>query len=520
MKKTYKFGKFLLVGLLVLTFNQSCTDLDEEIFSELTETNFPTDQAQFISALGATYTSLYNTGSHNSFYSLNMISTDEALIPHRGSDWFDGGQWLRVHRHEYNPDEQSVGNGWNTLYDGIANCNRVIALFEGLVTDGKVDATTAADFIAEVKVLRAYFYYWLLDMYGNVPIVSSFANAEANPANKSRQEVYNFVESELATNVPLLTQAKDGTTYARFNYWAGKALQARLYLNAEVYTGTAEWQKAADATNEIINSGLYNLESDYFTNFNADNSGSGENLLVIPYDQAQAKGFNWPAMTLHYSSQETFDLTFQPWNGYCALQDFYNSYDNADKRKGISGDQKIRGNFIAGLQFKSNGTDTIIDATFDDPDGIYVNFKPTVNELEPGAYRDAGARLGKYEFALGTTENLDNDFVLLRYAEVLLNRAEALWRINSGDAEALTLVNQIRTRAGLAGLGALNADDLLAERGREMAFEGTRRPDLIRFDKYNDSWTFKNASDATKKLFPIPSAQISANPNLTQNPGY
>lgn len=520
MKKTYKFAKFLLVGLFIFTFNQSCTDLDEEIFSELTNDNFPINDEQFIAALGATYASLYKTGNHNSFYSLNMIAGDEAHIPHRGSDWFDGGQWLRVHRHEYNADEASVRIGWNDLYEGISNCNRVVALFEDLVDQGEVEASVAANFIAELKVLRAYFYYWLLDMYGNVPIVTSFADAPENPPTQSRADVYAFVESELSENVPLLTQTKDGTTYGRFNYWSGKALQARLYLNAEIYIGTAEWQKAADATNEIINSGLYSLEADYFSNFNTDNSGSAENILVIPYDEVQAQGFNWPAMTLHYGSQETFDLTFQPWNGYCAVQDFYESYNDADLRKGEYGNQQVRGNFIAGPQFKSNGTDPIVDNDFDDPDGEAVVFTPALNELEPGAYREAGARIGKYEFNLGTTENISNDFVLLRFSEVLLNRAEALWRMNSGDAEALSLVNQVRARADMADYATLNADNLLEERGRELAFEGLRRSDLIRFGTYNDAWRFKGASDANKNIFPIPTEQINANPNLSQNPGY
>lgn len=523
MKKGYIYGKLLLVGLFILSFNQSCTDLDEEVFSELTEANFPTTNEQFISALGATYTSLYNTGSHNSYYSLNAIAGDELHIPQRGNDWFDGGQWLRVHRHTYNANEESVRNGWATLYGGINNCNRVIDLFEGLVTEGKVDATTANGFIAEVKALRAYFYWVLLDMYGNVPIVTSFAGGEANPATKSRQEVYNFVESELATNVPLLTAAKDGSTYARFNQWAGKALQVRLYLNAEVYTGTAQWQQAADIANEIINSGLYSLEGDYFANFNEDNTGSTENIFVVPYDQAQAEGFNWPAMTLHYSSQATFDLTFQPWNGYCAVQDFYESYDDTDLRKGTWGDQKTRGNFIAGPQFEVDGTTPITDtgAEANDPDGPNIVFTPDLNELEPGALRQAGTRIGKYEFAIGTTQHLNNDFVLFRFAEVLLSRAEAMWRMNSGSAEALSLVNQIRNRAGLADLGALTADDLLAETGREMAFEGIRRPNLIRFGKYNDDWSLKGGtSDPNKNIFPIPAEQLSANPNLVQNPGY
>jgi hypothetical protein len=514
------WNKYLLLSLLIVAFT-ACTNLDEEVFSELTSDNFPTTEAQFISALGATYTSLYSVGNHNSYYSLNEISTDEAAIPHRGADWFDGGQWLRVHRHQYNSGEEAVKNGWVNLYGGVSNCNRVIELFETLVADGKVPAEQAAGFTAEVKVLRSYFYYWLLDLYGNVPLVTSFSDAPQNPANNSRQEVYDFIESELATNVPLLTQAKDGATYARFNYWAGKALQARLYLNAGVYTGTPQYQKALDACNEIIDANLYTLESDYFANFAEENAGSNENILVVPYDQSQAQGFNLAHMTLHYSSQATFGLTEQPWNGYCSLSDFYNSYDDADKRKGVSGDQTIRGNFVSGAQFDAAGI-RLQDASAEpaDPDGADLTFTPVLNELEPGAFRQAGARIGKYEFASGSTANLNNDFVLFRYAGILLDAAECQARLGNSGA-ALPLINQVRQRAGMADFGTITLDDLLAERGRELFFEGTRRPDLIRHGKWGAAWNFKAAhSNANLSIFPIPAEQIGANPNLTQNPGY
>lgn len=515
------WNKYLLLSLLVVAFT-ACTDLEEEVFSELTEANFPTTETQFISALGATYTSLYAIGQHNSYYSLNGVASDELAIPHRGADWFDGGQWLRVHQHQYTAAEESVKNGWVNIYIAITNCNRVIELFETLVADGKVSADDAAGFTAEVKVLRAYFYYWLLDLYGNVPIIQSFSDAPESPSNASRQEVYDFVESELATNVPLLTQAKDGTTYARFNYWAGKALQTRLYLNAEVYTGTAQYQKALDAANEIINSNLYTLESDYFANFNTENSGSNENILVVPYDEAQATGFNIAQMTLHYSSQNTFGLVDQPWNGYCTLSDFYNSYDDADLRKGVSGDNSVRGNFHAGPQFTADGAPlTDPSAEPADPDGSGINFTPALNELEPGALRQAGARVGKYEYGGGGGRpDLNNDFVLFRYAGILLDAAECEHRLGN-DAGAIALADQVRTRAGMPGFAAIDADALLAERGREMFFEGTRRPDLIRFGKWGDAWNFKAShSDSNLEIFPIPAEQLGANPNLTQNPGY
>jgi hypothetical protein len=139
--------------------------------------------------------------------------------------------------------------------------------------------------------------------------------------------------------------------------------------------------------------------------------------------------------------------------------------------------------------------------------------------LEPNCLRQAGVRVGKYEYENGATSNLSNDFPIFRYADILLTKAEAEHR-NGNSAAALPLVNMIRMRAGVAEFGALTEDDLLAERGREMFWEGWRRQDLIRFGKFGDTWFAKPASDATKQLFPIPENQINANPNLTQNPGY
>lgn len=532
-------GKGLIVAMLLLGFNQSCTNLDEEIFSDLTSENFPTTEEQFISALGATYTSLYGLLNHNSIFSLQEVSSDEMMIPHRGADWFDGGQWLRVHQHSFNDAEESVNNGWNYLYGGVNNCNRVIALFETLVEDGKVAEEDATAFIGEVKVLRALFYYWLLDAYGNVPIVTSFDESEPNPPTKSRQEVYDFVESELAANVPNLSKANDVSTYARMNYWSGKMLQAKLYINAEVYIGKDEYAKALEACEEIIDSGLYNLEADYFANFNADNSGSAENIFTIPYDEAQAQGFNLAQMTLHYANQNTFSLAEQPWNGYCSLQEFYNSYDDTDVRKGEYGNQKVRGNFLAGPQYNAGGTVAAIDAgvegwiqdpnsgvwspdpnaTIQDPDGPDLVFTPEINEIEPNCLRQAGVRVGKFEYENGATANLNNDFPIFRYADVLLMAAECLHRMGmSGDG--LMYANMVRSRAGQPDFGALTDDDLLAERGREMFYEGWRRQDLIRFGAFGDAWDFKAPSEPCKTLFPIPINQINANPNLDQNDCY
>jgi hypothetical protein len=523
--KKFSFKILALVAVLIAGFNQSCTNLEEEVFTELTNLNtdltkLTADQLQ--SAIADPYVPLRGIGSHNGFFSLNNVAGDEICIPHRGADWEDGGQWLRVNRHDYLPTEPSVENGWASLYQGVIKCNFVIELLENLKTAGTFSVADLTKWQSEMRGLRAYYYYWLMDMYGNVPLVTAFTVEDPAPATKSRQEIYDFVDSELTAILSTLDKPTSAGASYRFNYWAAKALQSRLYLNAGTYTGTAQWQKALDAANDVINNGPFALESDYFTNFNESNEGSSENIMTVFYQAGAANGFNWAQMTLHYSSQSTFNLAAQPWNGYCALQEFYDSYDNTDDRKGTYGNQQVRGNFIAGPQYAADGTTRLVDASAEtaDPDGMDLTFTPEINEIAPNCLRQAGARIGKYQYALGAQQELNNDFVLFRLGEVILNAAEAQFRLGNAAA-ALTLVNQVRQRAGVADFTSLSEANLLAERGRELFVEGVRRSDLIRYGQYNRTWFGKTtASSDTKNLFPIPRVQLQANPNLVQNPGY
>ncbi len=499
--KKYFYKKLILIGVLLVFIVPSCTDLDEEIFSNLTEEEFFNSLSP--DAIDASKASAYTTivgnwGGHNSLWSLNEVSSDEMAITQKGPDWEDGQQWIRVHRHEYNESEQSVNNGWNYCFGAVSTVNRLIGQFEG--NDIIVD---------ELRAVRAMVYYWLIDNYGNVPIVDETVTSPT-PETKSRAEVFAFIEDEMNAVLPNLSQDR---TYATMNYWVAKAVLAKLYLNAEVYIGTARWADAAAACAEIIDSGLYSLESDFFDNFSTANEGSSENIFVIPYDEVNAGGFNLGQMTLHYASQATFDLKQQPWNGYSSLQEFYNSFDADDARIG---------SFLEGPQFASDGTTRLMDASAEagDPDGEPLTFTPEINELFPGALRQAGVRVGKWQYANGADGSLSNDFAIFRLADIMLMRAEALWRQNPGDAMALDLVNEIRTRAGVDEFASLTADNLLAERGREMFAESYRRQDLIRFGKFNDAWWEKPASNVQKNIFPIPKPQIDVNPSLQQNPGY
>ena len=510
-----KTARIRLIGLVsAALIIGSCTNLDENLRDSFTPNNFLKNPSELDAALLGAYSPIFGWNNHGNYFSMQEVTTDEAMIPQRGGDWYDGGQPAGIHTHGYAPNYDFVANLYNAAFGGVSACNRLLA------TPGLSDPYT----VAELKVLRAYYYWVLLDNYGNVPLATEFGKSQGQ---KQRAEIYAFVDSELTANLPLL-KAKStdptGKTYGRLNYWAGQAIAAKLYLNAKVYTGTAQYDKAIAACDEIINSGKYSLESNYKNIFKSDNKGSAEHIWVIPYDRLYGQGFNLVQMTLHYGSQQTYNLQQQPWNGYCSLEDFYNSYSNSDARKA--------NNFVVGPQFIYGTTNQVQDASFEtnDPDGAGLNFTPKVNELAPNALRQAGARLGKYEFAIGALPNLDNDVPLYRYADILLTKAEALFRKSSfgGDATGLLLVNQVRARTGLAPYTAvtLTSDEFLAERGREMAFESWRRNDLIRFGKYGAPFFGKPGTDAgnTRELFPIPLSAITAASGegtpLVQNPGY
>ena len=536
--KTRLLTKILVASLLFFGV-VSCTKLDESefLYDKVTGDQFGKTELEISSAVGAAYSNLAGVGGNNHYIPLNEVTTDEMVVPTRGPDWGDGGHWVRLKRHTYVATDPLPGNGWNFCYSGISTCNRLIA------TLTTINTATALAYIPELKALRAIYYFWLLDWYGNVPLSIDF-NDTKPPANSTRQEVYTFVEKELIENGPKLkkpTSIPDIATYGRVNYYTAQACLAKLYLNAEVYTGTAQWDKAIAASNEIINSGIYALTPNYVDNFSQNNQTSKEFIWAIPFDHVKFGGFNMPMMTLSYLNQNTYNINQQPWNGFASTAEFYNSYIDPAQNPGPQGtvvgldpkgtpvtgtdDKRMRTNFLVGPQFSAGGarlSDDGADAT--DPDGKPFTFTPYINELEPGAWRQSGARISKWQFYLGMTESLDNDFAIFRYADILLTKAEATARKanNWNDASALAVVNQIRTQhGGVTAYTTMTPTTFLAERSREMFGEAWKRQDMIRFGTFNNAYLFHSAdADKHVNIFPIPSTQIDANKNLKQNPGY
>lgn len=510
----------LLAILLGVGF--SCTDLEEELTADFNERFDPQNPGFGESinvngslpddGLNSAYDRLRNgTAWHGSYFSVSEISTDEVVITQKGGDWFDGGIWLNMHRHDFRSTNPGLNGSWNDIYGGVFECNSLLNSGD-LIPQGE----------AEVRVVRAYLFWRLMDLFGNIKLQTT---PSQDVQQSDRATAFAFIESEVLDAIPDMGSTR---VYGRFNQYTAYALLARLYLNAPVYldgtttnptTGNSFYQDAIDAADEVINSGLYDLDANYADVFSPTNVDNIEHIYAVPFDEATGGGMNFAQMTLHYPSQLTYSLQEQPWNGYSTLEEFYNSYSDDDVRK--------EANFIVGPQVDLNGN-PILDVAFDkaDPDGAPVNYTPEINELAPNGSRQAGARLGKYSFKINQINDMDNDYVLFRYGELLLVKAEAQARESGNWSHPTTieLVNQIKTRADIPTVTSLNEDEFFDERGREVFQESLRRTDLIRFGKWGDAWWEKSAhGDTYKNIMPIPLDQINAaDPEfpLAQNPGY
>ena len=541
MKNTFK----IILMCSSLFYLGSCTNLDEVLVGELDGQVKASDVEIPVftfdgggvgdnDAVSAAFNELRTSGSanHGGYWSIQSVSSDEMAVTQKGSDWYDGGIWIDMQRHTFNQTSGPIKDTWNAQYNAINTCNDVLA-----------EGTLNANQIAQVKVLRAFFYYRLLDLYGRIKLVTT---PGVDVAQSTRAEAFAFVESELLSALGIANVSNLSTDLIvsplevtmngyRINQFAALGLLAKLYLNAEVYAGVAKYAEAEIAAGYVIDNGGYTLcdtgcsvpnagkrpavASDpetlegYAAVFAPNNQNNPEIIWAIAFDNLTGKGMNFAQMTLHYTSQFTWNLAAQPWNGYSVLEDFYNSYDAADKRK--------KANFIIGKQSDYLGGQLI---DFSGQEGkLDLEYIPEIDQLAPNSDRDGGARLGKFSFRQGQQPDMDNDMPIIRLGEMYLIRAEAKARVAGDWSLAATDVNTIRARAGLPAMTNITADSFLAERGREMFMEVTRRQDLIRFGKWGSSWWEKTNSDAYRIVFPIPQSQIDASTGigkLSQNTGY
>ena len=509
-----KRNRFLIFTMSMVALGSmivSCKKLEKNIYNDVPTENFYQTPAQITAGIAPTYAALVPLQTEAVFQS-NEATTDEMIVPTRGGDWFDGGKWQALWKHAFTPDIGTFNDGWNNLSTGITKANFILDILNKLATKPSNIATINA----EIKVLRDYYIFYLMDMYGNVPLVTDFNTDPSKVVTVQRKDVYAFLETDLKANVPLLS-AKAASNYGHMTRYAGYMLLAKLYLNAQVYTGTPQWANASAMADSVIKSGLYSLQPVFLDNFVVSNEGSVENIFVIPFDKTYIPGNQIQAYTLNYNSQFTFDLLGQPYNGFCSPRAFYLSFTAADVRKKM---------FLVGQQFSSAGAPLTDKGT-----GLKVSFSPYINELSNPAdsFKFAGVRSVKYAPEAGSFPSQSNDGVRFRLGDAYLMKAEA--DMHQGNtATALPLVNAIRQRAGVPTWtpADLTYDNLLAERGRELAWEGWRRNDLIRFEvatgtKYWSGARFPGKTqdaDTHTYIFPIPNLQIIANSKLTQNPGY
>lgn len=426
------------------------------------------------------------------------VTSDEVVFPVRGTDWNDGGKWRVLHSHEWSNDVDAVNSMWSHLNDGVREANRILDELLPSAGDPEIDIS-----IAKLKTLRAFFLYLLIDNYGDVPNVTSFTSAPEFPTKETRANIHAFLINELTESVPLLPAAANSFAVSKGMAFT---LLAKLYINAEVYTNTPAYQEAEAMCDSVIALGAYSLDAGVTAPFAANNFGNSEHIFTITFDENSAQGFRLHMRTLHYLSNATFGMAVGPWNGFAAVEDHYNSYDAADQRKDKW--------FMVGPQFAKGGV-----KLFDQTAGADLVLTPRIPALVMGAgqtpseIRMSGARVKKYEIEEGALENMNNDFPVFRYSDVLLMKAECAVR-NGAPGAGDEWIKDIRDRANAGPTSGFGLDEILAERGRELFCEGHRRQDLIRFGKFGDAWWEKPASGPERTTFPIPQWAIDANPNL------
>lgn len=534
---------YFIIITVIISISTSCVDLLDESYGSVISEKFSPKNEQEVSYLvNAAYVPWRETMLlWNGVVRAQELSADQDILPARPNGWVDGGIYKRWHQHIWTTDDDSVLQPWVLTYSGINTCNRLLSQIE----DGfiKVDESIKENLISELKVLRASYYYILVDLYGNVPIVTDFKDVTL-PMQSNRTAVYDFIISEITNNIDNLSETARGYYYGRINKWGAYTLLAKMYLNAEVWTGTPQWQKSIDACNEIINfaqtSNEYLLETNQRDIFVTNNENSKEIIFALPFDEIYVtdwNAFDFHMYTLASESQKTYNFTNVPWGGVCVTPQFVESFDPDDSR--------LNDSFIFGQQYEASGQ--ILRRSDNGQPFIYKKDVPSIDRSDIVD----GYRWGKFEYAQDITNRLSNDFPVFRYADVLLMKAESLVRLNlpgagelvtqvrsrafkNNPAKAIVTDQQLRTGSVYdygrrdenvtthEGGSDIQFGRMLDELGWEFTQEGRRRQDLIRFGVFSTkSWFSHDATNnKNRDVYPIPNSALLTNSNLKQNPGY
>lgn len=495
--KTLKFSTFALLGFFAFS---ACTDLEPEIRdSQIREgaggVFVPGDPAE---ALVTSYKDLGAFTDQANIYALSDHTSDEMIPPTRGTDWGDNGVWRTLHQHTWDATHSYVLASWNQLNERVYRCNQVLA------------SNPNPQQTAEAKFLRAFYMWNVMDLFGQVPFRLVTEGVDVNPKVYSRSEAFDFITRDLEEALPNLPESGPSPTNSKATKAAANTLLARLYLNKAVYKSAnpagpytfdaADMNKVIAYCDAVAASG-YSLEANYFNNFSTTAASE------VIFTSAEGSPQNRWMMTLHY------DQNPSGWNGFTTLADFYDKFETSDQRKGGpatpngSAFSGIGHGFLIGQQYKDNG-----DAIINSRNGLPLQFTRDVPLA--GASSEKGIRVIKYH------PSNAGQYIMFRYADVYLMKAEAIMRGGSAGTSALDMVNTLRTTRGASALGSLTEANMIDERGRELYWEGIRRTDQVRFGTWTSTWSFKTVTDPTRVLFPIPQQALDSNPNLTQNDGY
>ena len=529
-----------LMALIALM--SSC--LDEDLKDQVYEEDiYKTSSDVYINAVAVLYNYIGGSadseglqGTCRGVYDYNTLTTDEAMIPTRGGNWYDGGLWKNMYKHEWSPSDLSLYNTWKYLYKVVVLANKSLSVIEAHSDLLNMEQKTAYE--AEVRAIRALFYYYIQDLFGSVPLVTSYPTPQEQMKQVTRSKLYYFIIHELQTVAPLLSNEHSnlmGNYYGRVTAPVVYFLLAKLTLNAEIYTddnwidehrldgkdiqfmvdgkSLNAW-KACMYYCDLITADGYRLADDYSSNFAVHNENSPENIFTIPLDKTlYAAQFYYLFRSRHYNHGMAVGGSSE--NGTCAtvstvLASGYGT-DHLDAR--------FKLNFYAGK--------VMVDGNYVKMDnGKPLEYFPLELKLDltGSPYEEtAGARMGKYEVdrtAYADGRQPDNDIVLFRYADVLLMKAEAKVRNGEDGSEEL---NMVRKRVGMPQLEA-TLDNILAERLLELVWEGWRRQDLIRYHRFHKAYDQRVPlpleSVGYTIVFPIPQKCIDLNPNLIQHIGY
>lgn len=537
MKKVLKHVSFPVLLIYILS---SCHKIDVPVTAALTPAVFPQTSSQFIQAMGPAYAALRGNYATD-YWFMNSLTTDQAILPARGGNWYDNQGYLMMHYHNWTRDHGGTNSVWYWLSIVIGTSNQGLSILTQTMPAG-VEKQSA---LSEVRMVRAVAYYMMMDMYGNVPLDTAYGDFTPH-TNVPRKDVFNFIESEVKACLPYLSAENSALTYGRMNRYTAFSLLAKMYLNAEYYTGTKRYDECIAACDSVISSGKYALEprASYLKMFYPNNGpATKEFIFAVPYDPAASplpntNGYMYYARyDVPRSMRAKFSLPFTPSAPQSTLPEFYAYFNDAND---------IRNNqWLTGLQYNYNGTPITVTTTKQGYDQFYtgadagapytyqVNLTPNIVLRQSVAAFDLGndeiawnmgyRNIKFYPDSTSTSRNQNNDVPMFRYSDIILMKAEAILRGGTPTLghTAVSLVNLLRAnRTTSAALTTVSLDDLYAERCREFAWENWHRNDMIRFGKYEGKWGFKTNADTYRRIFPIPTTAFQVNPALVQNPGY